>query len=132
MRDCHRPAGGLCFWFFGDLLTRHHAASFGDSYSVVLKVNVRPFEGQKFALSQTCIDCQIEQHPDLFRDFFCPLVVAHGVVNAGVIGTLVSLCLYLVGLLNVVQEGSCLLRGKNLSFSAGCSACTLTFSKGLL
>ena len=55
----------------------------------------------------------------MFRDFFCPLVVAHGVVNAGVVGALVSLGLDLIGLFDVVQKCGGLLRREEFDFISG-------------
>ena len=62
----------LRFRLFGDLLLAHDTDGFGDAYSVVLKINVRPLQSEQLPFTKTAVDRQNKQYPDLFRDFFCP------------------------------------------------------------
>lgn len=104
--DGYHAAGGFGLWFFGDLLSRHKAARFGNGDGVFLEINSRPFQGQQLPLSETTIYRKVEQHPKLLRDFFCPFIIAHGVGYAGIIGAPVALGFDLVRLLNVIEKST--------------------------
>ena len=119
MRDGNCPAGSLCLGFFGDLLSSNNTHGLCDADSIVIKIYVRSFQSQQFTLAESAVYCQIEQHPDLFRDFFCPLVIAYGILNTCVIGSLVAFGLYLVRLFDVLQKDSCLFWGEELQLIGG-------------
>lgn len=90
---------GLC-----DLLARHNGNSLCDADCVVFKVNIRPFQGQQLAFTQTGINRQVEQDTQLLRDFLLALIISDRVGPAGIISPLVALRGDGVGLFNEVQE----------------------------